>query len=474
MKRILTLSVFMLAIAFMQAQDTPFPRRANTKTTTTTTTNYISSVTWKRSSETDYTLYDQNNNVLNGIVELGYLRSETLAVMHNQSRTIILLTDFGTTSNGSTRSGSILARNMSKDFYLTNTEAFLTFVNDETYTSNVANIDNSYVAYIPDLDRTYLEKGIRNFSNWGAKNLISLDDAPDNTYWYRDREKNEFGVIIKGETIDYDNANSRWDDQDLIVEYYGSDKYILENYKSASSFVFKPVKLYSGSSNNITNNNDDINCTGDCEDGWGKYIYDNGYYSGFWKNGFKEGYGLYAWDESGGSYLGTWDADSMIGYGVYIAGNDDNIIGEFRNGELNGLGLTVTGEDWVYGYFVDGVVQTEYDFYTNDVSSGCTAGDCENGYGRYKWSNGDAFSGFFKNGNLYMGSYSFNGGGRYTGKFDSDGNFDGIGRYFFEDGAYYGGQWKNGTYNGRGYYHDSEKVSQIGEWRDGTLINSYK
>jgi len=228
------------------------------------------------------------------------------------------------------------------------------------------------------------------------------------------------------------------------------------------------------SNNNTTSTVTDSDCTGNCEDGWGKYIYDNGYYQGFWKNGLKVGYGLYYWDESGGSYLGTWTNDKMIGYGVYIAGNDDNIIGEFNGGVLDGLGLTVTGEDWEYGVFTDGVLTNKHNFYSNDVSTGCTTGNCNDGYGRYKWDNGDEFTGFFKNGKLHMGSYSFGSGGRYTGKFDTSGYFTGIGRYFYADGSYYGGEWYKSARNGRGYFHDADKVQQIGEWRDGTLIKSLK
>ncbi|TDI71895.1 MAG: hypothetical protein E2O83_03250 [Bacteroidetes bacterium] len=73
-----------------------------------------------------------------------------------------------------------------------------------------------------------------------------------------------------------------------------------------------------------------------------------------------------------------------------------------------------------------------------------------------------------------MGTYKFSGGGKYSGMFNSDNEFHGMGRYFFEDEAYYGGDWKNGKYHGRGYYHNENLVKQIGEWSNGTLVRSMK
>lgn len=36
----------------------------------------------------------------------------------------------------------------------------------------------------------------------------------------------------------------------------------------------------------------------------------------------------------------------MNGYGVYIVDNNDNIIGEYKNGQFNGLGIIVIGDKW--------------------------------------------------------------------------------------------------------------------------------
>lgn len=213
--------------------------------------------------------------------------------------------------------------------------------------------------------------------------------------------------------------------------------------------------------------------SGDCTNGWGKKIYDYGYYEGFFRNGNREGYGLFNWTTSG-SYMGFWNNDELHGYGCYI-GKEKNLIGEYRNGMMNGVGYTheLDNDKWEYGVFKNYLVDTAYTFYDNKVDTGCVAGDCQDKYGRYIWSNGDRFTGFFKNGKMYMGTYTFASGDKYEGMFNSNNQFHGEGRFFFNDKAYYGGQWSNGQQHGRGYYHDSSYKTKIGEWSNGQLVRSY-
>ncbi len=209
--------------------------------------------------------------------------------------------------------------------------------------------------------------------------------------------------------------------------------------------------------------------SGDCQNGWGKKNFDHGYYEGFWKNGKRHGYGLFDWTTSG-KYIGFWVNGKLHGYGCYL-GTEKNMIGEYRDGSMNGVGTTreIETDKWVRGRFSNYLVSDEYNFYNNKVSTGCVAGDCQSKYGRYKWSNGDVFTGFFKNGKMYMGIYKFASGDKYEGMFNNSNQFHGEGRFFFADGAYYGGQWNNGKYEGRGYYHDKNYSQKIGEWRNGNF-----
>jgi hypothetical protein len=211
--------------------------------------------------------------------------------------------------------------------------------------------------------------------------------------------------------------------------------------------------------------------SGDCVNGWGKWEFNNGYYEGFWENGKKSGYGLYKWDEFG-IYVGFWLNDTMEGYGSYEDENGKVIAGMYSNGKLNGFGEEST-KDNIYnrGIYKDHTLVTPYDFYTNENEVGCTAGNCENSYGRYEWDNGDIFTGFFKNSIPHLGIYEFYDGNIYNGMFNASGQFHGQGRFFYADkSGYYGGEFSNGNFNGKGYYHDKDYNTKIGVWENGKLV----
>ena len=147
--------------------------------------------------------------------------------------------------------------------------------------------------------------------------------------------------------------------------------------------------------------------------------------------------------------------------------------GLFRNGKLHGRAVKNYDEDWEQGVFDSGTLVDAFTFYGNDVTSGCTIGDCKNKYGKMVFGNGDTFVGFFRNGNLQMGTYSFASGAKYSGEFDSSGRFSGMGRFWFANGNYYGGSWTNGKFDGRGYFSDKETgENQIGYFKNGDFIRA--
>jgi hypothetical protein len=164
----------------------------------------------------------------------------------------------------------------------------------------------------------------------------------------------------------------------------------------------------------------------------------------------------------------------MNGYGAYLPDNDNDMVGQFRNGEMDGLGYEIQDGVWRRGIFTEGVLSEEFSYNRNEGELGCTSGDCQNKYGSYWYENGDNFIGFFKNGKMQQGSYKFANGDRYVGMFNEKEEFHGMGRFFFNSGEYYGGEWKNGKYHGRGYYEDAEKTPQVGEWTEGVLTKVYK
>ena len=215
---------------------------------------------------------------------------------------------------------------------------------------------------------------------------------------------------------------------------------------------------------------------GNCNNGWGKYIYDNGSYEGFFMNNSKNGYGTYLWN-NGDQYFGNWRNNIRHGFGQYIWKNNTKYEGEWTNGKITGYGeKKELNNKYSYGYWVNGTLKNKYAFFINkNVSVGCIAGNCQNGYGKYKWSNGDIFQGFFVNGKRRLGRYTYPSGNVYFGEFSLNGSFDGNAFYFWKDKSYYAGQYKNNNRDGLGYYKNANtKNEQIGEWKNGELSKSYK
>jgi len=404
-------------------------------------------------------------------MDLKYLATDTLAVLDKDTRTLYLLNDFENAAEGNSGSATVLSGYLGENFYITNPYLFTMYIGSRALTGPFINIAGSYYSYIEEEDATFYLRDIRSYNGWGAQTMSKLDYSASHTYWYRDVENKSYGVFVKGKSIDYSEATSEKDGSDLIISINGVKTYVLPNYYNASSHVVKPVANYTSTSSYTTSSATTGCVRGDCQNGYGKWVDAGGenFYLGFWKNGVKTGYGMYKWPGTG-KYIGNWENNGMNGYGVYMAENDDDIIGWYQNGNLNGLGLAKTSESWQQGEFSDGNVTNAYSFYNNDVTTGCVAGDCQGKYGRFKWSNGDEYTGFWKNGKMHMGTYKFSNGGKYTGMFNSDNQFHGMGRYFFVDGAYYGGNWSNGKYHGIGYYSDKDYNIQAGQWSNGTLV----
>ena len=403
-----------------------------------------------------------------------YLRTDTLSAIDRNTGTVYLLPEFKNAAQGSSGNAPVLARNVGRNFYITNPYSFSSYENYNYFSGKPVNIAGSYLLYSEEKNKSFLLEGIRDFTSWGAKSITELPYSASNAYWTKNVEKNTYYLIIEGATIDYDQASTKKDGDDLKVFLSNGKVFRLEGYYTTTkSFVYQPAFEDQNTNTTTTSTSATNKCTGNCQDGWGYYKYNNGdYYHGFWKNGQYNDYGMYVW-KGLGKYIGTWVNGKMQGFGVYLADNNDNVVGNYRDGELNGLGWTVTGDEWKQGYYTNGKLTTMHNFFSTKSDSGCTAGDCQNKYGRYKWSNGDSFTGFFKNGKMHMGTYKFTTGDKYTGMFNSSNQFEGMGRFYFADGSYYGGNWKNGKYDGNGYYLDKDKKEKKGIWRNGQLVTPY-
>jgi len=96
---------------------------------------------------------------------------------------------------------------------------------------------------------------------------------------------------------------------------------------------------------------DYLTCKGDCENGFGVFIYANGgIYEGNWKDGVWRGQGTYSGFEN--EYKGDWNeackGDCENGFGVYIYDDGGIHEGNWKDGMRHGQGTTTfqDGSEW--------------------------------------------------------------------------------------------------------------------------------
>lgn len=103
---------------------------------------------------------------------------------------------------------------------------------------------------------------------------------------------------------------------------------------------------------------------------------------------------------------------------------------------------------------------------TFNTSSQCVSGDCVNGFGVMKFTDGGTYEGSFKDGVLDgFGYYYYPDGGSYTGEFKNN-QIQGFGAIFSADGSHYIGAIKNGKQHGIGIFENSEG-SWAYNWENG-------
>ena len=183
--------------------------------------------------------------------------------------------------------------------------------------------------------------------------------------------------------------------------------------------------------------------SGNCEDGYGVYIDDNGNrYSGFFKDGNYNGQGTLIFN-GGDVYKGNFKDDEFSGKGTYIWGDSgEKYFGHWENGKRQGIG-TVSSDD--------GTTSTDIwiddDISENEISSGCVNGDCQTGYGVYVYKDGATYEGYWKKGWFW-------GEGVYRGA----------------DGSVYSGCYEKGWRTGFGTVTNPDGTQKTGLWEKGRFI----
>ncbi len=193
---------------------------------------------------------------------------------------------------------------------------------------------------------------------------------------------------------------------------------------------------------------------GDCQDGFGVYIYfDQKKYEGYWKNGKRHGKGKEYIKLDLLVYDGEWFNDECHGKGIVYYFDKIEYEGEWKDGYQSGFGtlyhLGSKNKKYVGEFF-----KKEF-----------------HGQGTLYYENGQvAYEGEWKNGefNGQGTQYLENGQVKYEGEFKKDG-FHGKGNLYWENGNIcYKGQLKKGEPHKKGiFYHENGLIFYDGQWKDG-------
>lgn len=224
--------------------------------------------------------------------------------------------------------------------------------------------------------------------------------------------------------------------------------------------------------------------------------------------------------------------ESLSGHAMTIIGYDDSKYG--------GEGAFEIMNSWGQNWGNKGYVWIRYKDFNRFLTHayrielwapyinlpGCMLGDCQEGFGRKNFTNGDNYEGEFKNGKYDgFGVYTWASGEVYAGQWSADkrqgnatwylpggefgsatflndihssgfkeikysngdyyvgntllGSLDGFGTYKFANGQIYSGSFKYGKRNGLGKYKWPDGSTYVGEWKDdkrtgfGVYVNSF-
>lgn len=174
--------------------------------------------------------------------------------------------------------------------------------------------------------------------------------------------------------------------------------------------------------------------------------------SGCIKGDCENGRGVYAYAD-GSRYEGTFLLGQPHGSGIFFYPNGDRYEGQFAYGLPHGQGKRTYSDgqrqegEWLEGGFVQPI--------SAEQRKGCLQGDCMNGFGVYRFQQGDRYEGTFVDGKPEgHGIVLYQNGDRYEGEMQ-EGAFTGFGTYYEKSGAIFEGSWSGGNYLGNTRKHNS-------------------
>ncbi|MCB9283399.1 MAG: caspase family protein [Lewinellaceae bacterium] len=191
--------------------------------------------------------------------------------------------------------------------------------------------------------------------------------------------------------------------------------------------------------------------SGDCKNGKGIYIYPSGaIYIGEFKDGEIHGIGACHYSD-GSKYQGEWVNRYPEGRGTKTLPDGSKWTGRWKKGQP----IDENGQV-VINLFPGREIAAEEG--NGNIQTGCISGNCENGDGAFAYADGSKYEGQFAHGKPNgIGTFTHFDGDRYEGGF-KDGFQHGKGALYGKNGSVTVGIWENGEYIG------AEAVVEAPQW----------
>ena len=174
-------------------------------------------------------------------------------------------------------------------------------------------------------------------------------------------------------------------------------------------------------------------------------------------------------------YKGNWSlSKNFNGYGqLYIFNSEKNADtlteGIFEENSLNGFGrMFLSEKEYIIGEFIFNKLNGFGEYYRNDgsVYRGGFFDGAPQGDGEEIFLNGAIFKGFYLSGQKKHGKFMWQNGNYYMGDFSED-KFNGYGIYKWGEDRTYEGYWVNGKMEGKGKLKLKDGSFYDGEFKGG-------
>lgn len=175
---------------------------------------------------------------------------------------------------------------------------------------------------------------------------------------------------------------------------------------------------------------------------------------------------------NGDEYIGETKGGAFNGQGVYLKTNGEKYLGSFRDSKPSGYLSYYIGSTLNYhGQWVNGIKSGKGVLYEKDKTVEGSWNDGKlNGPSIIKLHDGTAIEANYFNGLVTnKARIIYPSGDTYEGEITSNYLRNGYGTYRYKNGDEYQGQWSNNQQSGEGKYVEKGKVTKEGKWVEGKL-----